>query len=116
METEPHRVLYATSAKIGRVGLDAMAHETLRGIQDRLGLAIAYGNRARDLDPRKIRTLRWHPVKLVKLLSNLDRKYYYGAKKKVLDRVASQMLRKRTYDFFHGWSGDALQSCELRKN
>jgi hypothetical protein len=45
--------------------------------------------------------LRWHPVKLVRLLSNLDRKYYYGAKKKVLDRVASQMLRKRTYDFFH---------------
>ncbi|HEV3208886.1 MAG TPA: glycosyltransferase [Chthoniobacterales bacterium] len=115
METEPHRVLYATSAKIGRVGLDAVAHETLRGIQDRLGLAIAYGNRARDLDPRKIRTLRWHPVKLVKLLSNLDRKYYYGAKKKVLDRVASQMLRKRTYDFFHGWSGDALRSLRVAK-
>ena len=52
MEKEPRQVLYATAARIGGVGLDAVAHETLRGIQGKLGLAIAYANRANDLDSR----------------------------------------------------------------
>jgi glycosyltransferase involved in cell wall biosynthesis len=94
------------------VGLDSVAHETLRGIQDRLGLAVAYANRARDLDPGKVRTLRWHPVRL---LANLDRKYYYGAKKKALDRVASKILHRGSFDLFHGWSGDAYHSLRVAK-
>jgi glycosyltransferase involved in cell wall biosynthesis len=112
MEKEPRHVLYATSARIGGVGLDSVAHETLRGIKDQLGMALAYANRASDLDPHKIRTLRWHPVRL---FSNLERKYYYGAKKKTLDRVASRFLRKGSFDLFHGWSGEALRSLRVAK-
>ena len=105
-------MLYATSARIGGIGLDAVAHETLRGLKGRLGMAIAYANRANDLDPGKIRTLRWHPVRLC---SSLERKYYYGAKKKTLDRVASRFLRKGSFDLFHGWSGEALLSLRTAK-
>ena len=112
METEPHRILYTTSARIGGVGLDAVAHETLRGIQHQLGLAIAYANRAPDIDPAKVRTLRWHPVRL---LSNLERRYYYAAKKKALDRVASRILRSGKFDLFHGWAGDALMSLRAAR-
>jgi glycosyltransferase involved in cell wall biosynthesis len=112
MEKEPRQVLYATSARIGGVGLDSVAHETLRGIKDRLGTAIAYANRASDLDPGKIVTLRWHPVRL---FSNLERKYYYGAKKKALDRVSSRFLRKGSFDLFHGWSGEALLSLRTAR-
>lgn len=112
MEKEPRHVLYATSARIGGVGLDAVAHETLRGIEGQLGLAIAYANRAKDLDPGKMMSLRWHPVRL---FSSLERKYYYGAKKKALDRVASRFLRKGSFDLFHGWSGEALHSLRAAK-
>ena len=112
MEREPSHVLYATSARIGGIGLDSVAHETLRGIKDQLGLAIAYANRARDLDPTKILTLQWHPVRL---FSSLERKYYYGAKKKVLDRVASRYLRRGSFDLFHGWSGESLLSLRTAK-
>lgn len=112
MKKEPTSVLYTTSARIGGVGLDAVAHETLRGIQSQLGLAIAYGNRAPDLDKRKIKTLQWHPVRL---LSNLERKYYYAAKKKALDRVAASYLRRGSFDLFHSWAGDALYSLRAAK-
>ncbi len=112
MEKEPRRVLYATSARIGGFGLDLVAHETLRGIQNQLGLAIAYANRADDLESGKIVTLQWHPVRL---FSSLEAKYYYGAKKKALDRVASRFLRKGSFDLFHGWSGEALHSLRTAK-
>lgn len=112
MEKEPRHVLYATSARIGGYGLDSVAHETLRGIQHQLGMAIAYANRADDLKSGKIVTLRWHPVRL---FSSLEAKYYYGAKKKTLDRVASRLLRKGSFDLFHGWSGEALLSLRTAK-
>jgi glycosyltransferase involved in cell wall biosynthesis len=112
MTEEPTSVLYATSAKIGGIGLDSVAHETLRGIQAELGLALAYGNRASDLDPRKIKTLRWHPVKL---LSNLERRFYYDAKKKAIDYAARSFLRKGRFDLFHSWAGDALHSLRFTK-
>jgi glycosyltransferase involved in cell wall biosynthesis len=112
MEKEPSHVLYATSARIGGIGLDSVAHETLRGIKDRLALAIAYANRASDLDPGRIMTLQWHPVRL---LSGLERQYYYGAKKKALDRVASHFLEKGSFDLFHGWSGESLLSLRAAK-
>jgi len=112
MENKPRSVLYATSARIGGVGLDAVAYETLRGIEDRLSKAIAFGVRAPGFDRRKIMTLSWHPVRL---LSNLDQKYYYGAKKMALDRVASRLLRRNQFDLFHGWSGEALRSLRVAK-
>jgi glycosyltransferase involved in cell wall biosynthesis len=112
MENKPGSVLYATSARIGGLGLDAVAYETLCGIKDRLGKVISYGVRAPGFDHRKIMTLRWHPVRL---LSNLDRKYYYGAKKKALDRAASRLMRRENFDLFHGWSGEALKSLRVSK-
>jgi glycosyltransferase involved in cell wall biosynthesis len=113
MEKEPRHVLYATSARIGGYGLDSVAHETLRGIQNQLGMAIAYANRADDLKSGKIVTLRWHPVRL---FSSLEAKYYYGAKKKTLDRVTSRLLGKGSFDLFHGWSGEALLSLRAAKS
>jgi glycosyltransferase involved in cell wall biosynthesis len=112
MEDKPRSVLYATSARIGGVGLDAVAYETLCGIKDRLGKAVAYGVREPGFDRQKFVTLGWHPVRL---LSNLDRKYYYGAKKKALDRVASRLMRRENFDLFHGWSGEAVQSLRVAK-
>ncbi|MBV9490276.1 MAG: glycosyltransferase family 4 protein [Verrucomicrobia bacterium] len=108
----PRSILYATSAHIGGYGLDAVAYETLVGIQDRLGLALSYGNRAADLRHLPTRSLAWHPVRL---LSSLDSKYYYGAKKKALDHLASQLLRSRRFDLFHGWSGEALHSLRVAR-
>jgi hypothetical protein len=57
------RLLYATSARIGGSGLDSVAHETLRAVQA-AGIdwwALAFDWRARDLEPERIRTLRFHP-------------------------------------------------------
>ena len=50
-----------------------------------------------DLESAKIKTLRWHPVRL---FSNLERKYYYGAKKKTLDRVAAAFCERGPSIYF----------------
>lgn len=112
MDPLPRNILYATSARIGGYGLDAVAYETLSGIRDRLGLALAYGNRAEDLRRLPMRSLAWHPVRL---LSNLESRYYYDAKKKALDRVASRFLRTGRFDLFHGWSGEALHTLRAAR-
>ncbi|HEY0790082.1 MAG TPA: glycosyltransferase family 4 protein [Chthoniobacterales bacterium] len=108
----PRSVLYATSARIGGYGLDAVAYETLKGLQNRLGLVIAYGNRAPDLRTLPFKSMAWHPVRL---LSNLDSKYYYGAKKKALDHAAARCLRPGRFDLFHGWSGEALHALRVAR-
>jgi glycosyltransferase involved in cell wall biosynthesis len=108
----PEKILYATSARIGGSGLDAVAYQTLRGIEDRLGLAIAFDNRSKDLDAKRIKSLRFHPVRF---LSNMERKYYYGAKKKTVAKVAARYLEQGRFDLFHGWSGDALQALRVAK-
>jgi len=109
----PNSVLYAISARIGGIGLDLVAHETLRGIQPFLGKAISYGVRAPDLDRRKMKTLRFHPVRL---LSNLERKFYYAAKKRAVDRVAAQFLKTSRFDLFHVWSGSALHGLRVARS
>ena len=121
----PKGVLYATSARIGGVGLDAVALETLRGLKHQLGLAIAYGLRTSstgehlsDADAwlrqrHLVKNLSWHPVRL---LSNLESRYYYAAKKRAVDSVAAKYLRTGRFDLFHGWSGEALQSMQDRKS
>lgn len=108
----PRRILYATSARIGGYGLDAVAYETLVGIRDHLGLALAYGNRADNLRRLPIRSLAWHPVRL---LSNLESRFYYDAKKKAVDRVASRCLRTGRFDLFHGWSGEVLHTLRTAR-
>src|ERR1700756_426356 len=112
--TLPTRLLYSIFARIGGSGLDTDAFETLRASYRGgfLGKAIAYDNRQTEIPARFIHSLRWHPVRLI---SFLDRPYYYGAKKKYLDWVASRQLGTGRYDLFHSWSGDCLRSLEVAK-
>ena len=91
-ESLPNSVLYAISARIGGIGLDLVAHETIRGIQPFLGKAISYGVRDPEIDKRKMKTLRFHPVRF---LSNLERKYYYAAKKRACRLQAGNGLSSR---------------------
>src|SRR3954465_3889918 len=110
----PKNLLYSIFARIGGSGLDTDAFETLRASHRGgfLGRAIAYDNRQTEIPSKLIYSLRWHPVRL---LSFLDRPYYYGAKKKYLDWIASRALETGRYDFFHSWSGDCLQSLRVAK-
>jgi glycosyltransferase involved in cell wall biosynthesis len=110
----PKHLLYSIFARIGGSGLDTDAFETLRASHRGgfLGRAIAYDNRQTEIPARLIYSLRWHPVRLI---SFLDRPYYYGAKKKYLDWIASRQLATGRYDLFHSWSGDCLQSLRVAK-
>src|SRR5437867_1600597 len=112
--TLPRRLLYSIFARIGGSGLDTDAFETLRASYRGgfLGKAVAYDNRQKEIPASFIYSLRWHPVRLI---SFLDRPYYYGAKKKYLDWVASRHLATGRYDLFHSWSGDCLQSLRVAK-
>src|SRR5439155_20879740 len=87
----PRRLLYSIFARIGGSGLDTDAFETLRASYRGgfLGKAIAYGNRQKEIPASLIHSLRWHPVRLI---SFLDRLYYYGAKKKYLDWLTFRHL------------------------
>src|SRR2546423_11845050 len=110
--TLPKRLLYSIFARIGGSGLDTDAFETLRASYRGgfLGKAVAYANRQTEIPAALIDSLRWHPVRL---LSSLDRPYYYGAKKKYLDWIASRQLATARYDLFHSWSGDCLESLRV---
>src|SRR5436305_8376384 len=110
----PRHLLYSIFARIGGSGLDTDAFETLRASYRGgfLGKAIAYDNRQKEIPASLIRSLRWHPVRLI---SFLDRPYYYGAKKKYLDWIASRHLATGRYDLFHSWSGDCLRSLKVTK-
>ncbi len=110
----PKHLLYSIFARIGGSGLDTDAFETLRASHRGgfLGRAVAYDNRQTEIPARLIYSLRWHPVRII---SFLDRPYYYGAKKKYLDWVASRHLATGRYDLFHSWSGDCLQSLRVTK-
>src|SRR5436309_9395250 len=113
-DTLPRHLLYSIFARIGGSGLDTDAFETLRASHRGgfLGRAIAYDNRQKEIPAHLIQSLRWHPVRLI---SFLDRPYYYGAKKKYLDWIASRHLATGRYDLFHSWSGDCLQSLRVAK-
>jgi glycosyltransferase involved in cell wall biosynthesis len=110
----PKSLLYSIFARIGGPGLDTDSFEALRASYRGkfLGKAIAYDNRQREIPSRFIQSLRWHPVRLI---SFLDRPYYYGAKKKYLDWIASRHLDTGCYDFFHSWSGDCLEALRVAK-
>src|SRR4030081_492876 len=112
--TLARHLLYSIFARIGGSGLDTDAFEALRASHRGgfLGTAIAYDNRQKEIPARFIHSLRWHPVRLI---SFLDRPYYYGAKKKYLDWIAARQLETGRYDLFHSWSGDCLQSLRVAK-
>src|SRR6266852_7137984 len=110
----PKHLLYSIFARIGGSGLDTDAFETLRASYRGgfLAKAIAYDNRQKEIPASLIHSLRWHPVRLI---SFFDRPYYYGAKKKYLDWIASRHLATGRYDLFHSWSGDCLRSLKVAK-
>jgi glycosyltransferase involved in cell wall biosynthesis len=110
----PKHLLYSIFARIGGSGLDTDAFETLRASYRGgfLGKAVAYDNRQREIPASLIHSLRWHPVRLI---SFLDRPYYYAAKKKYLDWIAARHLATGRYDLFHSWSGDCLRSLRVAK-
>src|SRR5207302_6953036 len=110
----PKSLLYSIFARIGGHGLDTDSFEALRASYRGkfLGKAVAYDNRQHEIPARFIQSLRWHPIRL---LSFLDRSYYYGAKKKYLDWIASRHLETGRYDFFHSWSGDCLETLRVAK-
>src|SRR5205814_8732431 len=118
LATEPRRLpkslLYSIFARVGGWGLDTDAFETLRASYRGgfLGKAIAYDNRQREIPGSFIQSLRWHPVRL---LSSLDRPYYYGAKKRYLDWIASRQLATGRYDLVHSWSGDCLETLRVAR-
>lgn len=110
----PKHLLYSIFARIGGSGLDTDAFETLRASHRGgfLGRAVAYDNRQKEIPAELIYSLRWHPVRLI---SFMDRPYYYGAKKKYLDWIAARQLATGRYDLFHSWSGDCLQSLRVAR-
>lgn len=111
----PQNVLYSISARIGGSGLDTDCFECVRGLHRAgiLGRAIAYANRQEEIPPSFIHSLRGHPARL--LLSFLQRKYFYGAKKHLLDEVACKLLSSGRYDLFHSWSGDCVRTLREAK-
>jgi glycosyltransferase involved in cell wall biosynthesis len=113
-KTEPDlantKLLYATSARIGGSGLDAVAAESLRGA-DAAKMdwrAIAFDRRAADLPAGRMRSLALHPVRAISWAVGSE--YYYGAKKHALDKVAAAELARRDVEIFHGWSGECVRS------
>src|SRR6185369_5324932 len=106
-------ILYATSARIGGSGLDAVALESLRALEEAgwPWQALAFDNRS-ELPRARISTLRWHPVRL---LSGLGSEHYYGAKKHALDRAAAKWLARGEWRAFHGWSGECVRSLRAAK-
>ena len=114
----PRHLLYATSARFGGSGLDAVALESVRAAQEGgfLGRAIAFDTRQSGLPAERVRSLRWHPVRL---LSWLESEYYYGAKKHAVDAVSARELERgaAAFDLFHGWSGDCVATLrEARRH
>jgi len=110
----PKSLLYSIFARIGGHGLDTDSFEALRASYRGkfLGKAVAYDNRQSEIPAQFIQSLRWHPVRLI---SFIGRPYYYGAKKKYLDRIAARHLETGRYDFFHSWSGDCLETLRVAK-
>ena len=110
----PRSLLFSIFARIGGSGLDTDAFEALRASYRGgfLGRAIAYDNRQSEIPARYIRSLRWHPVRL---LSSMDRPFYYGAKKKYIGWIGGRELETGRYDFFHSWSGDCLEALRVAK-
>lgn len=106
---QPHALLYATSAGLGGSGLDSTSLEGVLASWRKgfLKKALCYPNRQKEIASGHIRSLQYHPVRLLSALGSRD---YYAAKKQTLDRLAARELQRGGYDFFHGWSGECFRS------
>lgn len=105
----PKALLYATSSGLGGSGLDTTSLEgALAAHRGKfLSRALCYASRQGEIPAGKVKSLRFHPVRLLSCLGSAD---YYGAKKLALDRSSAGALRHGHYDFFHGWSGECFRS------
>lgn len=105
----PEALLYSIAADVGGPGLPTTAAEGLLASHQRgfLGRAVAYSNCQKRVPGSKIRSLAYHPVRL---MGSLDRETYYGAKKHYLDWIAAREMKSGRYDCFHGWSSDSLRT------
>lgn len=110
----PKSLLYSTSARIGGTGLDVEALEKSLAAYHGgfLGKVVGYDNRQSEIPSELVHSLRFHPVRLI---SFIERPYYYAAKKKYVDWITSRHLATGRYDFFHTWSGDSLRSLRVAK-
>lgn len=108
----PRSLLFSISAGIGGHGLNVDALEALKGAWKRgyLGEAVAFANRQDILPKHHVRTLWWHPARLLKFLPKAE---YTGARKHALDAMAARRLRRGGHDVFHSWSGDCLDSLRV---
>ena len=112
----PSRLLYATSARLGASGLDAVVRESVRIAENEgiLARAIVFDDLRQSRSARsRIQSLRWHPVRL--LASLVERELYYGAKKHAVDRASAGALATGNYDLFHGWSGECLRALRVAR-
>ncbi|CAN5223089.1 hypothetical protein BH20VER2_BH20VER2_16940 [soil metagenome] len=110
----PRQLLYSIFARIGHIGLGTEAHQKALAAYRAgfLGRVLGYGNQQSEIPSRQVQSLRFHPVRLI---SFIERPYYYGAKRKYLDWIASRQLATGRFDFFHSWSGDCLESLRVAK-
>lgn len=110
----PISLLYSINSRIGGYGLGLNALEALKlsSARGSLGQAIGYGNRQNVIPSRSITSLQGH---IVRLLSFLSPPFYYDAKKKYVDWVASRQLDTGDYDLFHGWAGNSLRTLRNAK-
>jgi glycosyltransferase involved in cell wall biosynthesis len=105
----PKKLLFSISARIGGSGLDLDSFEAVEGAWKAgiLGRAVAYDNRQKEIPSSFIRSLRWHPVRLMSFLKTSQ---YYGAKKQYLDLVCSRQIARGDFDMAHSWSGDCVRT------
>ena len=103
------RLLYATGARFGVTGLDLTSRQDLIAAHRAgvLAKGVGFANEQTDVPARFVRSLGWHPVRL---LSFLESSHYYGAKRRYVDWIAARELERGGYSMFHGWSGDSLLS------
>lgn len=104
--------MYSTSAGIGGAGLNAVAHQTLKGVyaDGILGRVVAAANRQADIPGKSIRTLQANPVRLLRFLGGA---YSHGARRHVIDKLAAGYLGRGNFDLFHSWAGDCVESLRV---
>ena len=108
------KLLYATSARLGGSGLDAVALESMRAAYRAgvVGRVLTFENRQTEIPAERVGSLRVNPVRL---LSGLGSEFYYGAKKHALDRRAARELKAGDYNLFHGWSGESVRTLRVAR-
>jgi glycosyltransferase involved in cell wall biosynthesis len=105
----PRALLYSTSAGFGGPGLHLTSFQSALAAHEAgiLRRALGYSNEQAVIPRGKMRSLAWHPVRL---LGGLASERYYGAKKRYVDWIAARELAAGRYDCFHSWSGDCLRA------